>query len=219
MKLNPKGVVPTLVHDGNIITESTVICEYLEDAFPKPHLRPADAVGAAMMRKWTKIPDEEIHPACAAISSAGLLGRGRRKNLQQFLSRLKDAPDKARAERGRGCTLERWQYPEVKAAVLVHEKLLKIMEKELAANGPWLVGKMYTLADIGLTPYVHRLMEMGLTGMWSQRPHVVDWLKRVMARPSFDSAITNYPGRYMDDEDKEEDMRDWADVQKIIASV
>ncbi|MFB3060396.1 MAG: glutathione binding-like protein [Candidatus Binatia bacterium] len=50
---------------------------------------------------------------------------------------------------------------------------LKNIEKELATNGPWLVGNMYTLADIGLTPYVYRLMEMGLTGMWSgpQVPH------------------------------------------------
>jgi glutathione S-transferase len=206
LKLNPKGVVPTLVHDGHVITESTVICEYLEDAFPEPHLRPADPVGAAMMRKWAKIPDDEIHMSW------------RRKNLQQFLARLKDAPDRVRAERGRGCTLERWGYTDVRAAVLVHEKLLKNMEKELATNGPWLVGKMYTLAEIGLTPYVYRLMEMGLTGMWSQRPHVADWLKRVMARPSFEAAIVKYPGRYMDDVEEAEDKRDWADVQKILAS-
>ncbi len=92
------------------------------------------------------------------------------------------------------------------------------MEKELATNGPWLVGKMYTLADIGLTPYVYRLMEMGLTGMWSQRPHVADWLERIMARPSFKEAIVKYPGRYMSDADEEEDAHDWADVQEILAS-
>ncbi len=33
-KINPRGQVPALDHDGKIITESTVICEYLEDAFP-----------------------------------------------------------------------------------------------------------------------------------------------------------------------------------------
>src|SRR5271169_6749430 len=35
VKLNPNGQVPVLVHDGNVITESTVINEYLEDAFPE----------------------------------------------------------------------------------------------------------------------------------------------------------------------------------------
>ncbi|MFC3443237.1 glutathione S-transferase family protein [Sphingobium rhizovicinum] len=34
--INPRGQVPALDHDGHIITESTVICEYLEDAFRMP---------------------------------------------------------------------------------------------------------------------------------------------------------------------------------------
>ena len=42
LKLNPRGVVPTLVHDGRVIRESNVILEYIEDAFPAPPLRPAD---------------------------------------------------------------------------------------------------------------------------------------------------------------------------------
>jgi glutathione S-transferase len=36
MRLNPKAVVPTLVHDGHTIVESTVICEYLDEVFPQP---------------------------------------------------------------------------------------------------------------------------------------------------------------------------------------
>ena len=42
VKLNPKSVVPTLVHDGNVITESTVIMEYLDLAFPEQQLTPQD---------------------------------------------------------------------------------------------------------------------------------------------------------------------------------
>ena len=42
LKLNPRGMVPTLVHDGRVIRESNVILEYIEDAFPAPPLRPAD---------------------------------------------------------------------------------------------------------------------------------------------------------------------------------
>ena len=43
MALNPKAVVPTLVHDGQVIIESAVIDEYLDQAFAAPPLRPADA--------------------------------------------------------------------------------------------------------------------------------------------------------------------------------
>ena len=43
LKLNPNAVVPTLVDSGRVIIESTVINEYLDDAYPEPRLRPADA--------------------------------------------------------------------------------------------------------------------------------------------------------------------------------
>ena len=46
LKLNPKGVVPTLVHDGKAIIESTLICEYLDDAFPEPRLIPCRSMAA-----------------------------------------------------------------------------------------------------------------------------------------------------------------------------
>ncbi len=42
LKLNPKAVVPILVHDGRVIVESTVICEYVDEDFPEPSLKPAD---------------------------------------------------------------------------------------------------------------------------------------------------------------------------------
>ena len=38
--LNPRGVVPVLVHDGHVIVESSVICAYLDEVFPKPPLCP-----------------------------------------------------------------------------------------------------------------------------------------------------------------------------------
>jgi hypothetical protein len=49
-KINPRGQVPVLDHDGRIISESTVICEYLEDAFP-------DALAAASRRPLRHCPD------------------------------------------------------------------------------------------------------------------------------------------------------------------
>src|SRR5579872_3093422 len=54
LKLNPNGVVPTLLHDGVPIVESAMICEYLEDLHPKPSLRPADPEARARMRVWAK---------------------------------------------------------------------------------------------------------------------------------------------------------------------
>ncbi len=46
-KLNPRGVVPVLVHDGNVIVESSVICAYLDETFPSPSLMPMNPVERA----------------------------------------------------------------------------------------------------------------------------------------------------------------------------
>ena len=55
LKLNPKGIVPTLVHDGKPIIESTLICEYLDDTFPELRLIPSDPWQRARMRLWSKM--------------------------------------------------------------------------------------------------------------------------------------------------------------------
>jgi glutathione S-transferase len=53
LKLHPEGRVPLLIHNGFVIYESSVITEYLEDAFPSPQLRPTEARKIAEMRLWT----------------------------------------------------------------------------------------------------------------------------------------------------------------------
>jgi len=50
LRLNPNGVVPTLVHGDRVIYESNVITEYLDDVFPTPRLYPQDR-GSAPRRR------------------------------------------------------------------------------------------------------------------------------------------------------------------------
>ncbi len=58
LKVNPIGRVPTLVlDDGRALPESEVICEYLEDAYPEPSLRPAVPWARARMRLLSRICD------------------------------------------------------------------------------------------------------------------------------------------------------------------
>jgi glutathione S-transferase len=67
VRINPNGQVPALVHDGEVITESTLINAYIEDAFPQPPLRPADPLGRARTRCWTKFVDEYFCPALSVL--------------------------------------------------------------------------------------------------------------------------------------------------------
>lgn len=76
-RLNPIERVPTLVlDDGRALPESEVICEYLEDAFPEPSLRPADAWGRAQVRLLSRICDIYLVMAMRPLFDAA--GRSRR---------------------------------------------------------------------------------------------------------------------------------------------
>ena len=61
LKINPNGVVPTMVHDGRPLHESGTICEYLDELFADPPLRPETPYERALMRNWVRHIDERIH--------------------------------------------------------------------------------------------------------------------------------------------------------------
>lgn len=60
--LNPQQLVPTLVHDDNVMTQSMAIVEYLDEIQPAPPLLPADAAGRARVRALAQIVGCDIHP-------------------------------------------------------------------------------------------------------------------------------------------------------------
>lgn len=77
LRLNPIGRVPTLVlDDGRALPESEVICEYLEDAYPEPTLRPSDPWARARMRLPSRICD--FYVVMAMNPFFALAGRSRR---------------------------------------------------------------------------------------------------------------------------------------------
>ena len=57
LAINPKGLVPVLVHDGFLWTESIDIIDYLDRTYPKPALRPVDPEQEAQMIRWMKSAD------------------------------------------------------------------------------------------------------------------------------------------------------------------
>ncbi|HET7672170.1 MAG TPA: glutathione S-transferase family protein, partial [Burkholderiales bacterium] len=68
MKLNPNAVVPTIVHDGRPVIESSVILYYLDEAFPHPPLMPKDLHQRALVRQYNKLIDEYVHNSCTILT-------------------------------------------------------------------------------------------------------------------------------------------------------
>jgi len=58
----PQGLLPTLVDDGNALSQSLAIIEYLDETHPKPPLLPKDAAGRARVRSLSLLIACEIHP-------------------------------------------------------------------------------------------------------------------------------------------------------------
>jgi glutathione S-transferase len=209
-------VVPTLVHDGRVIRESTLIGEYLDEAFPSPPLKPASPLDRYVMRMWTKRLDEELHPATAIVTYAvshrhAVLMNGP-EAVDAYVNKV---PPERRARRRQ--MLERGiDDAEARAALLVYDRFLADMETALARQ-PWLGGAAFSLAEVGVIPYVNRLDMLQLSGMWSEaRPHLTDWFRRVKARSSFEPALLGYVPPPLRALMKERGAEAWPQAQAIL---
>ncbi|HVA14984.1 MAG TPA: glutathione S-transferase family protein [Stellaceae bacterium] len=189
-KLNPNEVVPTLVHDGRAVIESTLILEYLDEAFPDPPLMPADPYARAQARLFMKKIDDYLHAACSTVTFATANRRVLvRKSPEELAAHLAKIPNPDYRERQRLAIAHGLAAPHVAPALRHYDKYLADMEAALAAHS-YLAGDRYTLADIAATPYVFRAEAIGLDGLWQGgRPRVADWYARIRERPSFQKAV------------------------------
>jgi glutathione S-transferase len=213
LKLNPKGVVPTLVHDGFVVTESVVINEYIEEAFPGSALMPEDARGRARVRGWTKQIDDSIFSATGTMSLSIAFHYQYPPELVEELTRLRGPAYRENFERFKKGV----DNPNFPPAIRRMDKMLADMDKALA-DGAWLAGSQYTLADIAYAPYVTRLDHLKFLGMLDKRPRVADWYERMKARPAYQQALAAFFNpKYlplMDEKGREA----WPRVKALLAS-
>jgi len=187
LKLNPKGVVPTLVHDGKPVTESTLICEYINKVFPDPPLMPADPWQCSRAKFWSKTVDEGLFEGVVVISFSAMF-RERMKNAPEDVrrARFQNVGDPRRRDRTKSTLEQGVQSPIVLQGIYAYEKAFKILEETLAEGGPWIIGDTPTLADIALMPFTARLDWLGLIDIWlADRPHCRDWWAMAQEWPSY----------------------------------
>ena len=153
LQINPEAVVPTLIDDGVVICESTVIMEYLDDKYPDPAVRPAAAEERARMRAWTKKLDEGLHAAIAAISNAvafryqTMAGR----TEEEVIAHINKIPDSVKRERIMDVTFKGIASSYFPPAIRRWNNVFSEMELALRET-VWLTGDQYTLADAAYTP-------------------------------------------------------------------
>lgn len=189
LELNPNGVVPTLVHDGHSIIESSLILYYIDDAFPDPPLMPKQPLQRHRARLYNKLIDEYVHNSCTILTFATAF----RPNFvklphEVWLAEINKAPLKRRAEYKRSVIEHGLDSEFVSDAIGQHRKLLSWMDKSLK-GGSYLAGDSFSNADCAVIPYILRLDLLKLRGMWDSFPAIDDWWKRMRERPSVKATI------------------------------
>lgn len=190
VKINPNGQVPVLDHDGSIITESTVINEYLEDVFPDVSLRPEDARERAQMRIWSKFVDEYFSPALSMIGWHVMVRKVAQSldkdELEKVLERipLKEQRDKWATVAGESFT--EGQLADSRRRIGISIERLE----ERLRNNEWIAGGSYSLADVNSYSFVAgvpRLAPEHMNG--KDTPRAMEWLEKMKGRKGVQAAL------------------------------
>jgi len=191
LKLNPNGVVPTLDHDGQIVIDSTVITEYLDEVEPEESFTPEDPVKRARMRALMHFIDEM--PAAAVrvpTFNLAFLPNFQKMSREDFVAMAESKPLRKEFMMTMGQT--GFPKAEMDAALSRLRRSYERMEAEIeASGGPWLLGKDITLADVAVMPALVRMDDLGMPD-WQDLPRVKTWFDNIRAHPSF--APTYYEG-------------------------
>jgi len=158
-KMNPNSVVPTLVHDGNVLIESTIIINYIDEAFDGPSLSPESPLDRARMRVWMTKADNHLPDIGILTYTISMRPKILKKSKDELNSYLNRMPDPERRERRKKILELGVDSPDFQPSVIKLDSLLAEMETVLE-NETWLSGPHYSLADVALTPFLERLSEL-----------------------------------------------------------
>ena len=185
LALNPNGVVPTLDHDGNIVIDSSVIIEYLDEVVTdRANFTPRDPVKRATMRSLMRFIDEM--PAAAVrvpTFNLAFLPRLAAMSEEEFVAFAESKPLRKEFMLAMG----RRGFPEqeMNAALDRMKRTYERMDVEIErSGGPWLLGKHITLADVAVMPSLVRIHDLGKAD-WQDLPRIVTWFDNIRAQQAF----------------------------------
>ena len=185
LKLNPNGVVPTLDHDGSIVTDSTVITEYLDEVEPEVNFTPETPLARARMRALMHFIDEM--PAAAVwvpTFNLAFLPSFQKMSRDEFVAFAESKP--LRREFMLAMGQSGFPKAEMDAALGRLRRTYERMEAEIEnSGGPWLLGRDITLADVAVMPALVRMDDLGQAAQWVDLPRVAAWFDAIRAQAAF----------------------------------
>jgi glutathione S-transferase len=196
LALNPNGVVPTLDHGGQIVIDSSVIIEYLDEVVPeRASFTPSDPVMRAAMRSLMRFIDEM--PAAAVrvpTFNLAFLPRFAAMSEVEFIAFAESKPLRKEFMMAMGRT--GFPQKEMDSAMGRLRRSYERMDEAVRdSGGPWLLGKDITLADVSVMPAIVRMADLNREGDWADLPRVAKWYELIRAQAAFKP--TYYPGNLL----------------------
>ncbi|MCK5873549.1 MAG: glutathione S-transferase N-terminal domain-containing protein [Alcanivoracaceae bacterium] len=193
LQINPNGLVPTLVHNGQVLWESNVITRYLDDVFPQSRLYPDDVSQLQAVREW-QAAEQLMARDFRPLMYQRLMGP-----ILRLTQTLEEALDKVRLTTSDPADIE-WEQKVWSLTVIDEPEELRLeksllawldrVESALARTG-YLVGDQFSQADISLYPRISMYPWIGLSISAQRYPHTRDWLGRMGQRASFKQTLSD----------------------------
>ena len=183
-RINPKGLVPALVHDGVVVTESIDILRYIEDQFPDPPLYPSDPEQRREVDKWMDAATENHVRVVKTFMYSTVLGASKKPGMMEdYLSKQTDQE----LIDFHQTTLSGFEQSRVLEAERHLFAFYDDLEKEFGLH-QWLVGDAFSYADIAwfVTYFMNR--RVGAVD-FRNYPNIRDWGDRIIERPSFKGGV------------------------------
>ncbi|MYZ49380.1 glutathione S-transferase family protein [Propylenella binzhouense] len=186
LAINPNGVVPALVHDGEPVIDSAVIIEYLDELVPeRAPFRPKSLLGIARMRSMMRFIDEVPTPAVRVPSyNLAFLPHFQSMSEAEFQALADSKP----LRREFLLRMGRTGFPQAdmdEAIGRLYRAVVRMDEWIGASGGPFLMGEAITLADVAIMPVIVRMDDINLASHWDERPSIARWLDAIRSHPAF----------------------------------
>ena len=188
--INPKGLVPVLVHDGDVWTESCDIIRYLDDSWPRPRLTPAGDAELAQQAKWMNLASS-IHVSAIKtfIYASTAANRRRRTDAEIERYRALQTDPELLAFHARNCSDAGISETDQRVAGQQLHDVFLLLDKRLEEHR-WLAGDEFTLADITWVPLHYTLQRAGFD--FARYANVGRWVQAIGQRKSFRNAVLRW---------------------------
>jgi GSH-dependent disulfide-bond oxidoreductase len=185
LAINPLGTIPAMTHGKRVLTESTAIMEYVDEAFEGPSLMPDSPVDRWRVRWWMKYMDQWLAPSFSMIGWSVFIGPAvRSKDPEMLKAAIERIPMEERRVAWRKAIYGTFSEVEMAESTRRVARGILMLEEALGQR-EWLGSDAYSLADINgfNLAYALPLSQPHLSND-ELTPNVMRWLRRIYARPA-----------------------------------